>query len=473
MVERQLRELYPGWRTVRKIGSGNFSTVYEIERNLLFGQIEKAALKYISIPRNGSELEEMYSNGYDEASITIHMENRLEKIVREYSLMAEMKGHTNVVYCDDIRYVPKEDGVGWDITIKMELLTPLLQNLKTDFEEVQVIRLGMDICQALMLCREHNIVHRDIKPQNIFVSKSGNYKLGDFGIAKTQKRNCEGTQTGTYSYMAPEVYHNKPYGSSADIYSLGLVMYWLLNERRLPFLPLPPNVPTSIENEEAKTRRLMGELIPSPKNGSAELKAIVLKACAYDPQDRYSSAQEMFEALSHLDIQEDEKTISVVPVSRSPEESVVVPDEEKQIPDPQPNTPSDEDSSQGDQPKKKVVPLFGVVAGVVICAIICSLLMLSRTTVAWRTPSAEDLENYLVDGYSAIGCYEVSTKIPLSKKTQVEFEVGEAYNACIILISGETQNVPVAAIVSDGIATANLEANGTYLLQIKTESSDN
>ena len=224
----------------------------------------------------------------------------LEDIIREYSLMVDMKGHSNVVYCDDFRYVQHEDGIGWDIYIKMEMLTPLTKALGKEIDERQVMDLGIDICSALVMCRERNIVHRDIKPQNIFVSKDGTYKLGDFGIAKTAERTTSGTKIGTYKYMAPEVYNNQPYGAGADIYSLGLLMYWMLNERRTPFLPLPPQVPSSSMEDEARNRRFLGEEIPAPAHGSEELKQIVLKACAYDPKERYASAADMRDALLRL-----------------------------------------------------------------------------------------------------------------------------------------------------------------------------
>ena len=292
--------LYPGWETVRKIGSGSFGAVYEIARTLPNGKTEKAALKVISIPQNEGDVEELYSSGYDDASITAHFKSYLADIVNEYSLMAEIKGHTNVVYCDDIRYIQHDDGFGWDIFIKMELLTPLMKAKEPGAVEDIVKKLGADICSALVLCREKNIIHRDIKPQNIFVSEHGDYKLGDFGIAKTVEKTTGGTKIGTYGYMAPEVYNNQPYGAAADIYSLGLVMYWLLNEHRLPFLPMPPKVPTSTENEQARLRRFRGEPIPAPKNGSEALKRIVLKACAYDPSDRYHTADEMLADLNAL-----------------------------------------------------------------------------------------------------------------------------------------------------------------------------
>ena len=70
-------------------------------------------------------------------------------------------------------------------------------------------------------------------------------------------------------------------------------MYWLLNHRRTPFLPLPPQTPTAGVEDEARRRRFTGEPIPAPVNGSPALKAIVLKACAFNPRDRYSPHNEM------------------------------------------------------------------------------------------------------------------------------------------------------------------------------------
>lgn len=129
---------------------------------------------------------------------------------------------------------------------------------------------------------------------------------------------------GTYGYMAPEVYNNQPYDKTVDIYSLGLVMYWLLNERRLPFLPLPPKAPKREDIELARIRRFSGRAIPAPKNGSAALKAVVLKACAFDPKQRYQSAAEMLKELNAI---ENGKT-AVMPKPIIEEACVSTPDPE-------------------------------------------------------------------------------------------------------------------------------------------------
>lgn len=304
MADQTQPMIYPGWKTVRKIGTGSFGAVYEIERDL-FGKTEKAALKVISIPQNESDIEELYGSGYDKNGVTEHFKNSLSDIIREYTMMSEMKGHSNVVNCDDVRYVQHDDGIGWDIFIRMELLKPMMKLPADSMTEARTVRLGRDICRALVLCKSLNIVHRDIKPQNIFVNSRGDFKLGDFGIAKTMEKTTGGTKIGTYSYMAPEVYNNEPYGSVSDLYSLGLVLFWMLNERRLPFLCLPPAIPGSSETEQSRARRFAGEKIPEPVHGSAELKRIVLKACEFDPKDRYQTAAEMLMDLEALPCEED------------------------------------------------------------------------------------------------------------------------------------------------------------------------
>ena len=301
------------WETVRVIGRGSFGTVYEIQRRLVDGTVETAAMKVITLPQNPGDVEELRGEGYDDESITATFQSHLKSIVAEYTLMRKLDGSANVVNCKDIRYIQHDDGMGWDIFIRMELLTSLLKALPENVPEETVVRLGRDIASALVLCRKHSIIHRDIKPQNIFISDNADYKLGDFGIAKTVEKTMGGTKIGTYKYMAPEVYNNQPYGSGADIYSLGLVLYWLLNERRMPFMPLPPAKILAGQDEQARQRRLSGEKLPPPAHGSQELKRIVLKACAYDPKDRYHTADEMLEELEALggEDSEDDKTAGV------------------------------------------------------------------------------------------------------------------------------------------------------------------
>ena len=293
---------WPGWETVGVIGRGSFGTVYEIRRDML-GDIERAALKHISIPSSENEIESLMSEGLDAASITKTFRDQLNDIVEEYKLMRKLNDCPYVVRCDDVQSAQKEDGFGWDILIRMELLTPITRILsaQAEFPEEEVIRLGKDMSRALIRCEELHILHRDIKIQNIFMTDDGKYKLGDFGIAKAKERTSTGTaRIGTYDYMAPEVYWGKRYDHRADIYSLGMVLYWLLNNRRMSFLPQTGEVPRLQEREPARMRRLNGEKLPPPANGSEELKHVVLKCCAWKPEDRYADANALLRDLLSL-----------------------------------------------------------------------------------------------------------------------------------------------------------------------------
>lgn len=295
---------YPGWEIVREIGTGSYGKVYEIKKENSFVETENSALKVISIPPQNLDVQS-YSEelGLDEEGFSAMVRHQMESITKEFSLMSQLKGNSNIVSYEDHSVVEHEGEPGWDIYIRMELLVPLTEylrnnNIENSVDESFVVKLGTDICKALTVCENHHIVHRDIKPQNIFINKDGNFKLGDFGIAKNAENVAIGTRTGTFNYMAPEIYNNKPYGKSVDVYSLGLVMYWLLNERRAPFLPMFPAVPTKSDVDSALLRRISGDEIPEPKNGSATIKRIVLKAIQCDPQKRYLSATEMLKDLT-------------------------------------------------------------------------------------------------------------------------------------------------------------------------------
>lgn len=289
------------WKLLRLIGEGSFGKVYEAQRED-FGRIYKAAIKIISIPQNQSEVKSVRADGMDEESVSAYFRGFVEDLVDEFDIMARMKGNSNIVSYEDHKVEEHEGEVGWDILIRMELLTPLIDYIgKHTMTKQDAIRLGIDICKALEICQRHNVIHRDLKPENIFVSEAGDFKLGDFGIARTIEKTSSGmSKKGTYAYMAPEVYKEVAYGTSVDIYSLGIVMYWLLNESRTPFLPPYPERITSNDRDTAIRRRMMGDQMAPPKNAEGRLAEIVMKACAHEPKDRYSSPMQMRQELEAI-----------------------------------------------------------------------------------------------------------------------------------------------------------------------------
>lgn len=495
---------WPGWEMVREIGKGTFGTVYEIRHDLIAGE-ERAAMKVLSVPQNDSEIKSMRSEGLKEDEITQTVKEQAGRILQEYKNLCDLQGSANIVRCNAVHHEIHADGIGVDVYILMELLTPLLDNvdvlLKT---ESQIISFGIDMCNALIACEEKKILHRDIKPENIFVSQEGIYKLGDFGVARSHDHTTYGTRgVGTPSYMAPEVANGGEYNKQADIYSLGIVMYWLLNKRRTPFLPLPPKGIRMSDREEALKRRCSGEPIPAPVNGSKKLKEIVLKACAFDLKDRYQSAAELLEDLNAIagvptvivppeigrSVQEPAKDADIIPeeVTIGPTFHDVAAEgnaEETVGPIFSP-VPADEAADQEktvgpvfvskDKPKqhKKKKKAWPIIAVLLVCAILGSLFMLSRPFVVGVTPTHNDLEKYLRDGYSAIACYEVKYLGYAKNARNVSFWVGEEYNGMNVLISRFATNETIEANVVNGEVTANIILGDQYLIQVVTEETSN
>ena len=289
------------WNIVSCLGEGSYGKVFEIERSE-FGQTYRAALKVITVPQSSAEVRSVISEGMSVSQAEAYFHGIVEELMHEFSIMFKLKGTANVVSCEDLRVLEHPDGIGWDILIRMELLHPLLPYVyEHPMARRDIIRLGIDICKALELCQRYNIIHRDIKPENIFISDNRDYKLGDFGIARTIERTTSGlSKKGTYSYMAPEVYAGREYGFSVDTYSLGLVLYRMLNKNRGPFLPQPPEAITFSSREQALARRMSGEPLPRPFYGEGRLGEIVLKACAFDPKERYSSPQQLRQELEAI-----------------------------------------------------------------------------------------------------------------------------------------------------------------------------
>ena len=296
-----LTAVWPEWRIVRRINRGSYGVVYEAIRTD-HGVESRSAIKVISIPQDESELASLCSAGLTMDQSKTYFQEVVNDFVNEIQIMESFKGCQNIVSVEDYKVIEKTDRVGWVIFIRMELLTPLNTYISgKTLSEKEVIKLGCDICSALERCAQLNVIHRDIKPDNIFINEFGDFKLGDFGIARRLENITAGlSQKGTYNYMAPEVEKGELYDATVDIYSLGLVLYWLMNKRKLPFMPIDQQQISPRDVVAANRRRLDGEPLPPPCDASPDLAKVILRACDYYPGRRFANAAAMKTALLNV-----------------------------------------------------------------------------------------------------------------------------------------------------------------------------
>ena len=153
------------------------------------------------------------------------------------------------------------------------------------------------IADALSAAHDQGVVHRDIKPQNALVTRSGDIKVTDFGIARAAASpsvTATSVVLGTAAYMSPEQAQGKVVGPQSDLYSLGVVLYEMLTG----------SLPFEAENPVAVSMQHVNEPAPSPRAANPEvpeaLDAITMRLLAKDPEDRYPSAAALVNDLDRL-----------------------------------------------------------------------------------------------------------------------------------------------------------------------------
>jgi len=289
-----------GYTVSEKLGSGASGTVYKVVKTNVAGQYVRA-LKHITIPTEKQYNSVLNSMGGDVSKADSYFSHMLNNIVSEIRILNDLseKGVQHIVRYYENDILVTDSPRRYDIFILMEYLTPLEDFIQsTDFLVRDVVRLGMDVLNGLKSCHENGVVHRDIKDDNIFVSDKGEYKIGDFGVSKVLKDSSKAESLkGTPNFLAPEVYLGKEgYTKSVDLYSLGIVLYRLLNYSRNPFLPNFPEQYFVQDENAAFEERMRGKTPGLPAFGGEEIGCVIVKAIS-NSSERFQTADEFINAL--------------------------------------------------------------------------------------------------------------------------------------------------------------------------------
>jgi serine/threonine protein kinase len=276
--------LWGKWYFNELLGAGNDGEVFKISREE-WGYKQLAAVKVISIDDKNAD-------------------KSINKIVNKIQKLYKLSNDSNILTYQDYLVCKKEM---YHILVKTEYLPPLSKIVqKKQFDENDSIKLGIDICQALEKYHNEDIIHGNIKESNIFIDNE-KFKLGDFYMLKELPNEIPiSKMKESRFYAAPEIISGNKYDKSIDFYSLGIILYKLFNNGLIPFLS---NKMSNQEVEEAFNNRLMVKEIPPPLYGSSSIKEIILKACSFYPENRYSNAVDFKNDLLKLYNKEDKANI--------------------------------------------------------------------------------------------------------------------------------------------------------------------
>jgi serine/threonine protein kinase len=285
---RKREPLFSGWRVDSFLGSGVSGCVFKMLREDL-GQTFVAALKVIPLTRK-----------LDSENRTLDsLQESIGQDAREIVHLYSIGNHQNVVgwYNHEVFQERDKDAVIALVAVMMEYLPNTLSSLikKGPVNWQRTLEILIDCLSGLEHVHGKQILHRDLKPGNIFITADGTAKIGDFGVARKISEGAYAeTRVGTPLYIAPEVLKDplgQGYAHQVDIYSLALVAYEMLHGK-LPFEDVCQGNRTCMVNQ-----RLSGEPITLDPALPPGVTKAILGALAFDPKLRYGTAREFRLAL--------------------------------------------------------------------------------------------------------------------------------------------------------------------------------
>ncbi len=300
-MSNSLNPVFGQWYTDKQIGNGTDGKVFSIYKENYNGEREYSILKIIRLGENRNERKLFTSEGTASANEEEHYDKIIKKITDNIETVKKSNASKHIIKYEDIELRRASDGKGRLILIRLENAKSLAEVTKDlSFTLEEVLRLGINVCSALVKCRSFGYIYPNLKPENVLFTQEGRCKLGDFGtFSCLEPSKTSISYKRTQYFMAPEFIKSGNINCTADTYSLGLILYMLTNRNRLPFTePYPQKVTINSLNEATKMR-ISAKEFEKPQFASDELWSIIKKACNFNPNKRYFSPDQMLSDLKN------------------------------------------------------------------------------------------------------------------------------------------------------------------------------
>ncbi len=283
-------------------------------------------LKHISVPASEAKVQALLLSGaYASAEdANGYFKSVADSYAAEFTLNKSFADCPYILHYLAHQVVQKEGGVGYDVYAVMDRALSLKDYCADNaMTKLRAVNLGIDLCAALSVIRSAGYLHQNIKAENIFVD-NGKFMLGDIGLTSLQDmKYCSLPEEYISVNTAPELQDIMAgQNPTTDLYAVGMLLYRIYNADHAPFEDEKTTA------KEADHMRTTGKELPVPMYADYELSEILLKACAFKPEDRYQTPEEMKQALEfYMQRNAITDTLIVPPIFTDPEPELLAEDE--------------------------------------------------------------------------------------------------------------------------------------------------
>lgn len=265
----KLPENLRSWKIISRIPDDNGNEIYKVSKKDYDGTVINGLLRYVLIKDDEYNID------------NTDFINEEAAFLKTISQLGECFNYLDICVNNN----PAKKKI--EFFIVTEELKTLSDTLKSkEFNEGEIIDFGIQMSSILEKLENNSIYHGNITPNNIYISAEGKYKLGGFSDFESKISDM--------SYIAPEISKKENADFTTDIYSLGLIMYSMSNNGKIPFET------DSVSREDAIKLRFDGKSVSAPSNGSEKLKSVVVIACQANKDNRWKNAVNIKNALTSI-----------------------------------------------------------------------------------------------------------------------------------------------------------------------------
>ncbi len=274
----RLEPLWGKWYVSEPLGRGKDYKVFSLYSKGVGGG-EKKIVKWMRIEQSGIENDQ----------------GRLNRVVSRLDLEKSLNSSDYIAGVEDFSVIENAKDSSWDVIVRMERYKTLSEHFdKNPIRFRDIINIADCMVRALKECDINGVIHQDIKESNVLVGEDGKFLLSDFSIAVKKGKEVE--QSGSIAYISPEQYRGDMGTTKSDIYALGMMLFKVLNNGRIPFLPEYPESFTDEQYDAAIQARLSGERIKPLNTAVDKLNDLIEKMTAFHVDNRI----DLFDVEEHL-----------------------------------------------------------------------------------------------------------------------------------------------------------------------------